>query len=237
MLAFESYTFVLTHSFSSSNRIVGWPERLLCHSFNRFTIPSSSSSNTMFFSSLFALTAASAVAAQSVSGTAYGFATGVTGGGSVTAAAPSDADELAEWLSDDTARIILIDQEYDFTGTSATEAGCSRTSCTVASGGQLYLGDLSCTGSDTVAMSSISYDAAGPTALTVGSNKSIISSNGKGVLKGKGLSLASGASNVIIQGIEFVSLANPYQNRLPFPPENSSGSHDSSTVLLIIYQS
>lgn len=131
------------------------------------------------------LAAVSSAAAQAVKGTAYGFATGVTGGGSAAAAAPSSADELATWLSDDTERVILVDQEYDFTGTSATDAGCDRKSCSYDNGGQLYIGDLSCGASDNVAVSSITYDAAGPDPLKVGSNKSLISSNGKGVLKGK----------------------------------------------------
>ncbi|KAK7408460.1 hypothetical protein QQX98_009387 [Neonectria punicea] len=162
-----------------------------------------------FQSASIILAAASAASAQSVVGTAYGFATGVTGGGDATAAAPSSVEELASWLSDDTARVILIDQEYDFTGTTATDNGCDRISCSVDNGGQLYLGDLSCGASDdNVAVSSITYDTAGPSALPVGSNKSILSSNGQGVLKGKGLSLQSGASNVIIQGVEFTDI-NP----------------------------
>lgn len=156
------------------------------------------------------LAAVSSAAAQSVKGTAYGFASGVTGGGEATAAAPSSADELAEWLSDDTARVILIDQEYDFTGTTATDSGCDRQSCSYDSGGQLYIGDLSCDESDNVAVSSITYDAAGLDPLKVGSNKSIISSNGQGVLRGKGLTLQSGASNVIIQGIEFIDVNPAY---------------------------
>ncbi|KAF7548850.1 hypothetical protein G7Z17_g6781 [Cylindrodendrum hubeiense] len=154
------------------------------------------------------LAAASAVSAQAVVGTAYGFATGVTGGGDAVAATPSSAEELAEWLSDDTARVIVIDQEYDFTGTTGTDSGCDRISCSVSGGGQYYLGDISCGSSDNTAVSSISYDTAGPSPLAVGSNKSIISSNGQGVLKGKGLSLQSDASNVIIQGIEFTNI-NP----------------------------
>lgn len=76
-------------------------------------------------------------------------------------------------------------------------------------GGQFYLGELSCAASDdNVAVSSITYDTAGPTALKVGSNKSILGVGGKGVLKGKGLSLAKNAKNVIIQGLEFTSI-NP----------------------------
>lgn len=156
------------------------------------------------------LAAVSSAVAQSVKGTAYGFATGVTGGGDATAATPSSADELAEWLSDDTARVIIIDQEYDFTGTTATDSGCDRTSCSYDNGGQLYIGDLSCGTSDNVDVSSITYDAAGTDPLAVGSNKSIISPSGTGVLKGKGLSLQSGASNVIIQGIEFIQFNPEY---------------------------
>ncbi|EEU44572.1 uncharacterized protein NECHADRAFT_106390 [Fusarium vanettenii 77-13-4] len=154
------------------------------------------------------LAAASVATAQSIVGTAYGFASGVTGGGAAAAAIPSSVEQLAEWLSDDTERVIVIDKEYDFTGTTATGAGCDRISCSSSNGGQLYLGDLSCGGSDNTAVSSISYDTAGTTALPVGSNKSIIGTNGKGVLKGKGLSLQKGASNVIIQGIEFTDI-NP----------------------------
>ncbi|KAL1612880.1 hypothetical protein SLS60_001110 [Paraconiothyrium brasiliense] len=162
----------------------------------------------MRYSIAAAVLAASQAAAQSVVGTAYGFATGVTGGGDAEAVTVSSVSELADLLSDDTARTIVIDGELDFTGTTATDAGCDRKSCSADNGGQLYLGDLSCGSSDdNVAVSSITYDAAGPEPLKVGSNKSILG-NGKGVLIGKGLVLADGASNVIIQGLEFKNI-NP----------------------------
>jgi pectin lyase len=163
----------------------------------------------MRFEAIFLLAAAASTSAQAVVGTAYGFAAGTTGGGSAAAVTPSSASELAELLADDVARVILIDQEFDFTGTSTTGAGCDRNSCSASGRGQYYLGDLSCAaGSDIVAVSSITYDAAGPKALPVGSNKSILGVGGKGIIKGKGLSLQSGASNVIIQGIEFTTI-NP----------------------------
>lgn len=146
-------------------------------------------------------------ASAQVKGTPYGFAKGVTGGGSASIQTPSSIAELTSWLSDSTARVINIDREWDFTGTRASGAGCDRISCSANNGGQFYLGTLSCGGSDNVA-ATVSYDTAGPTALKVGSNKSIISNNRQGVLKGKGLSLVSGASNVIIQGIEIKQL-NP----------------------------
>ncbi|PSN75464.1 pectin lyase-like protein [Corynespora cassiicola Philippines] len=162
----------------------------------------------MRFEAIALLAAAASASAQAVVGTAYGFAKGTTGGGDAAAVTPTSAEELAEYLADDEPRVILIDQEFDFTGTSATGAGCDRKSCSANNGGQLYLGDLSCGGSDNVAVSSITYDAAGPDALPVGSNKSILGVGGKGVLKGKGLSLQKGSSNVIIQGIEFTTI-NP----------------------------
>ena len=154
-----------------------------------------------------ALLAATQAAAQSVVGTAYGFAKGVTGGADGETVTASTPDELAKLLSDDTARTVVIDKEFDFTGTKATGAGCDRKSCSANNGGQLYLGDLSCGGADNVAVSSISYDAAGTKPLAVGSNKSILGL-GKGKLVGKGLELQSGASNVIIQGLEITN-ANP----------------------------
>ena len=154
-----------------------------------------------------ALLAASQAAAQSVVGTAHGFAKGVTGGADGEVVTASNAEELAKLLSDDTARTVVIDKEFDFTGTTATGAGCDRKSCSANNGGQLYLGDLSCGGSDNVAVSSITYDVAGTKPLAVGSNKSILGL-GKGKLIGKGLELQSGASNVIIQGLEITN-ANP----------------------------
>ncbi|KAG7409628.1 pectin lyase fold/virulence factor [Fusarium sp. MPI-SDFR-AT-0072] len=152
------------------------------------------------------LAAAATASAQSVSGKAYGFAAGVTGGEG-EAVTPSSAEELAKLLADDTPRVIYLDKEFDFTGDVKTGAGCDRKSCSASNGGQLYLGDLSCGGDDNVAVSSITYDAAGPEPLPVGSNKSIIG-NGKAVLKGKGLSIKKGSKNVIVQGIEFTDI-NP----------------------------
>lgn len=155
------------------------------------------------------LAAAASTSAQAVVGKAYGFASGVTGGGSAAAVTPTTADELAKYLSDDTERVILITKEFDFTGKTATGSGCDRKSCSASSGGQFYLGELSCAASsDNVAVSSIKYDTAGPDPLKVGSNKSILGVGGKGVLKGKGLSLVKGAKNVIIQGLEITNI-NP----------------------------
>jgi pectin lyase len=163
----------------------------------------------MRFELIALLAAAASASAQKVVGTAYGFGVGATGGGSAAAVTPTSNDELEKLLSDDEARTILITKEFDFTGKTSTGSGCDRKSCSQKSGGQFYLGELSCAPSDdNVAESSITYDTAGTTALSVGSNKSILGVGGKGVIKGKGLSIKKNASNVIIQGIHITTI-NP----------------------------
>jgi len=65
-------------------------------------------------------------------GTPFGLASDATGGGSATPATPSSNDELASWLSDDTARVIVLDKIYDFTDAEGTtsETGCAPWTCT-----------------------------------------------------------------------------------------------------------
>jgi len=163
----------------------------------------------MRFEIIALLAAAATSSAQSVVGTAYGYGAGATGGGKAAAVTPTSNEELEKYLSDDTERVILLNQQFDFTGKTTSGAGCDKTTCSAKSGGgQYYLGDLSCGGSDMTPVSSITYDAGGSSALKVGSNKSILGVGGKGVIKGKGLSIAKDASNVIIQGVEFTTI-NP----------------------------
>lgn len=156
------------------------------------------------------LAAASAVAGQSVQGTAYGFAKGVTGGADGEVVTPKSVDELASLLSDNTARIIDLTTEFDFTGTTATESGCQPWGTEATCQQALNLASDWCGREqpDAPTVEGLSYDTAAEDPLVVGSNKSIISSNGKGVLKGKGLSLTEGAENIIIQGITITDL-NP----------------------------
>jgi pectin lyase len=54
----------------------------------------------------------------------------------------------------------------------------------------------------------ISYDKAGAESMLVGSNKTLIGVGSTGVIKGKGLMLASGVSNVIIRNLTFSDI-NP----------------------------
>lgn len=156
------------------------------------------------------LAAVSSVSAQAVKGTAYGFASGVTGGADGEVSTPTSASELADLLSDDTARVIDLTQTFDFTGTTKTASGCSPWGTEAACQQALDAASDWCGREqpDAPSVSNLEYDTAALDALKVGSNKSIISSNGKGVLKGKGLSLTSAAKNIIIQGITITDL-NP----------------------------
>ncbi|KAK7532343.1 pectin lyase A precursor [Phyllosticta citribraziliensis] len=158
----------------------------------------------------------SRVAAVGVVGAAEGFAHGVTGGGSATPVYPSTTDELVSYLTDDEARVIILNKEFDFTGTegTVTEDGCRPASNTCGSSGQDAINEAEwCTngnagdGSTTI---SVTYDKAAILGISVGSNKSLVGEGTKGVIRGKGLRMVSGASNIIIQNIHITELNPQY---------------------------
>ncbi|QDS77588.1 hypothetical protein FKW77_001723 [Venturia effusa] len=149
-----------------------------------------------------------------VVGTAYGFAKGTTGGGSAKPAAPKDIAELKLWLADSTPRVILIDKLFNFKGTegSVKETGCRDfrpgTKCTAANGGQDFIRVKQCdAGWKSVP---VTYDKAGVDALEIKSNKSIVGVGNKGVIQGKGLHIAQGSSNIIIQNVHITDLNPQY---------------------------
>jgi len=149
-------------------------------------------------------------AAQAVSGAAEGFAKGVTGGGDATPVYPTTTDELISYLSDSEARVIVINKEFNFIGTegTATGAGCAPWTC--SSGGQYAIDQNDwCENYEPDAPSTtITYDKAGVLGMTVASDKTIIGEGSSGIIKGKGLRMVSGASNIIIQNIEITDI-NP----------------------------
>jgi pectin lyase len=69
---------------------------------------------------------ASSVAAAGVSGTPFGFAAATTGGGDAEPVYPTSVEELTNYLTDDEARVIILNKEFDFIGTEGdvTEDGC-----------------------------------------------------------------------------------------------------------------
>lgn len=57
---------------------------------------------------------------------------------------------------------------------------------------------------------SVTYDNAGVSAINLGSNKSLIGIGSSGVIRGKGLRIANGAKNIIIQNIHITELNPQY---------------------------
>ncbi|CAG8928860.1 unnamed protein product [Penicillium salamii] len=143
---------------------------------------------------------------QTVSGSAEGFATGVTGGGSVEAQYPSDIDELKEWLTDETARVIVLNQEFDFTDSEGTTSGTVCASWGTGDKCQKIIQD-DC--GDSTALSATWYTAA-TKPIDVASNKTILGVEDKGIIKGKGLRFRDGASNIIVQNIQVTDLNPEY---------------------------
>ncbi|KAL4819529.1 pectin lyase A [Aspergillus spinulosporus] len=154
----------------------------------------------------------STAAAVSVSGSAEGFAKGVTGGGSATAVYPDTIDELVSYLGDDEARVIVLTKTFDFTDSegTTTETGCAPWGTDAACQVAINQNDW-CTNYQPDAPSvSVTYDNAGTLGITVNSDKTLIGEGSAGVIKGKGLRLVSGTSNVIIQNIAITDINPKY---------------------------
>ena len=111
----------------------------------------------------------------------------------------------------------MLDKEFNFKNTegTATETGCRPASnkCP-GNGGQDAINHASwCTNGNAGAGSKniqVTYDKAGVSGMTVGSNKSLIGVGNKVVIRGKGLRIANGAKNVIIQNIHITELNPQY---------------------------
>ncbi|CAH0025159.1 unnamed protein product [Clonostachys rhizophaga] len=164
---------------------------------------------TAFFASLFAALVSSSAAAG-VTGAAEGFAKGVTGGASGSTVTPTTTAELVSYLGDSSARVILLTKTFDFTGSegSVTATGCAPygtgSACQKAINQNSWCDNYQ----PNAAKVSVTYDKAGVSAITVGSNKSLVGVGSAGVIKGKGLKIVSGAKNVIIQNVHITNL-NP----------------------------
>nr|AER38398.1 pectin lyase 2 [Colletotrichum lindemuthianum]AER38399.1 pectin lyase 2 [Colletotrichum lindemuthianum]AEW22800.1 pectin lyase 2 [Colletotrichum lindemuthianum] len=151
-------------------------------------------------------------AADAVKGAAEGFAKGVTGGGSASPVYPKSNAELASYLKDSSARVIVLTKTFDFTGTegTASETGCAPygtgSACQIA-----INKDNWCTNYQPNAPKvSVKYDKASFSPLIVGSNKSLIGQGSKGVIKGKGIRISNNAKNVIVQNIHITQLNPQY---------------------------
>ncbi|KAF9464634.1 pectin lyase fold/virulence factor [Collybia nuda] len=143
-------------------------------------------------------------------GSSEGFASGVTGGGSATAQTPTSISQLATWLSDSTARVIVLDKIFDFTTSEGTRTGSVCSPWTCSPNPQQAIADS--TWCDPYPKTTGTWNVAGKTALRVGSDEVSIyltSDPGLGCIKGKGLTV-NGSKNVIIQNIQIADINERY---------------------------
>lgn len=93
-----------------------------------------------------------------------------------------------------------------------TNGKCCQTNTSICSGGtsagQLSITTTGICSSGTLV--SCTYDTAGVSAISVGSNKSIVGKGSAGVIEGKGLIVENGNSNVIIQNIHITNINPQY---------------------------
>lgn len=147
--------------------------------------------------------------AAAVTGAAEGFAKGITGGGSGRAVTPTTTAELVSYLGSSESLNIVLTKTFDFTGSegSATEAGCAPwgtgSTCQKAINKDNWCNNYQ----PNAPKVTITYDKAGMAGITVKSNKSIVGQGNKGTIKGKGLRLSNGVSNIIIQNIQITELS------------------------------
>ncbi|KAI5841127.1 polysaccharide lyase family 1 protein [Morchella snyderi] len=160
---------------------------------------------------IFALLPAASFA--QVVGSATGFAKGVTGGGTATPVYPTTIAELKSYLTDSSARVIMLNKEFSFIGSegTTTESGCRPSSNTCPNdGGQDAINGASWCTSGGYPTVSVTYDVAGTGYIDVKSNKSIVGVGSAGVIRGKGLRVANGETNVIIQNVHITELNPEY---------------------------
>ncbi|KAL5119621.1 hypothetical protein ACEQ8H_002467 [Pleosporales sp. CAS-2024a] len=152
-----------------------------------------------------------------VKGRPEGFGSGTTGGGSAACAIPASVAQLKTWLTDSVARCIVLDREFNFIGSegTTTETGCRPASnkCP-GNGGQDAINNANwCTNGSAgpgATNITVTYDTAGIQGIDLGSNKSLIGVGSAGVLRGKGLRIAHGAQNIIIQNIHITDINPEY---------------------------
>ncbi|WJM84141.1 hypothetical protein QUF31_13305 [Dickeya chrysanthemi] len=146
-----------------------------------------------------------------------GFGAGVTGGEGGEVVTVSTPDELKRALCDNvvnnactdkTPRIIQLASTIDFRGLEGmkTSEGCtySYNSCEVNGKPEriLKFADY-CAGRPTY---SITHDAAGGSPMLVGSNKTLVGIGKEAGIKGKGLIMGGGVSNIIIRNLSITDI-------------------------------
>ncbi|GMF65695.1 unnamed protein product [Phytophthora lilii] len=108
------------------------------------------------------------------------FAAGTTGGGDVDPVCPTTVGELSSYLSDDQARVIVVNQEFNFVGIegSTTETGCrskNALTCIAENSGYEPQNTIESASSTCDGISvEVTYDVAGTNPLTVAGHSQLL---------------------------------------------------------------
>ena len=151
----------------------------------------------------------STVSAAAVRGRPEGFGSKATGGGSGPTVTPNNNAELTNYLRQQGPLNIIITKTFDFRGTEgkATETGCApygtAPACQLAINSNNWC-------PKTAPKAQVTYDKAAKNPLMVSSDKTVLGVGRNGILLGKGLRVAGGANNVIIQNLEIRDLNPQY---------------------------
>ncbi|KAG8946400.1 hypothetical protein FRC04_011846 [Tulasnella sp. 424] len=148
---------------------------------------------------------------SSGAGTPVGFATGTTGGAGGPTVTPTTQAELITYLSDSTARTIVLTKIFDFTTYYGTTSGqaCKPWTCTNGATPQMLL-DTSVGGCENYTKYPVTYYTAGSnTNLVVKSNKTLLGKGSSAGIKGIGLRM-NGVSNIIIRNIQITDINPQY---------------------------
>lgn len=146
-----------------------------------------------------------------------GFGAGVTGGNGGEVITVATMDELKRALcnnesggtcKDTTPRVIQLKSVIDFRGQDGNESslGCtiSHNDCAVNGKPERILAVANyCDGHQTY---NVTYDAAGKKPLLIGSNKTLIGIGKNAGIKGKGVAIRNGASNVIVRNLSITDI-------------------------------
>lgn len=154
------------------------------------------------------------------SSTPLGFGASVTGGAGGNTVVVTTPDALRNALcgsfsgstcTDAAPRIVKVKGTIDFTGTEGEQAklGCDYNECVAPlKRERLVLLNDADTHCDGKTKYEVTFDKAGATALAIGSNKTLVGIGRGATIRGKGVSVTQGASNVIIRNLSFRDL-NP----------------------------
>ncbi|KAI7231890.1 polysaccharide lyase family 1 protein [Hortaea werneckii] len=145
-----------------------------------------------------------------VSGSAPGFATGVTGGGNAEPVYPNTIEDLKSYLTSSEPQNIVISGSFDFGGSEGTQThtACNTYECAPEDGGQAILNTLgACSGKSSY---DVEIDTAAYTGIEVKSDKTLVGDGTGAILNGKGLRFTNGVSNIIIQNIAITNLNPKY---------------------------